>query len=225
MTLHVTALFIHTIVMIFTQVVTVVTFIHPSPKNNKWINATRIILYFSNSVSQAIVIYLFVQFATPVTLKKEEDTDYEEEFDRARDPNLDMMYYVKSMPKMKHTRKEDYEIDTSKGVAEQLFDSRDEEVQFTEEEDILEQDAKIDGFTDRMTNKWGEEETQLRLAIYISFVKDADTLMFRKKVKERRMSLVTSIRLSASGRMPGAINADEDQRRVSLTGKTARRVS
>jgi hypothetical protein len=103
MTLHVSALFIHTIFMLYNQYITFYTFMHPQ-MNRKKINASRIILYCSNAVSQAIVIYLFVQFACPVSLKKEvqeeSDSDYEEEFDRARDPNLDMMYYVKNMPKM-----------------------------------------------------------------------------------------------------------------------------
>jgi uncharacterized radical SAM superfamily protein len=57
-------------------------------------------------------------------------------------------------------------------------------------EDDLMQDNKIDGFTDRMTTKWGEEETKLRLAIYVSFVKESDTLNFRKKVKRHRQSVV-----------------------------------
>jgi hypothetical protein len=162
MTLHVSALFLHTVFMLYNQYMTFYTFMHKQSNRNK-MNVSRILLHVSNSISQAIVIYLFVQFACPVSLKKQtRDSDYEEELDRVRDPNLDMVYYVKNMPKMRRNVEEDYDLEHDKSFTERMFT----------EVDAIEADARIDGFTDRMTEKWGEEETQLRLAIYISFVKD-----------------------------------------------------
>lgn len=65
MCLHVTVLMIHTVVILLTQMVTVYTFIKPSPQNNLILNISRITLFFSQSLSQVIVIYLFVQFSKP----------------------------------------------------------------------------------------------------------------------------------------------------------------
>lgn len=60
MCLHVTALFLHTIVIVIVQYITVYTFIHPSDKDDVILNYSRIVLFGSQSISQAIVIYLFV---------------------------------------------------------------------------------------------------------------------------------------------------------------------
>lgn len=98
MCLHVTALFIHTFFMVGCQFVTIYTFQHPSPQNSDYLNISRIAMFTSQSISQAIVIYLFVEFSKPVSLQKERedsDSDFDEEFDTRRDPNLDMMYYVR----------------------------------------------------------------------------------------------------------------------------------
>ena len=61
---------------------------------------SRLAIYVSGVISEVIVIYLFLDLAAPVSLKKqvkeeEHDSDYEEEYDRIRDPNADMMYFVK----------------------------------------------------------------------------------------------------------------------------------
>ena len=102
-----------------------------------------------------------------------------------------MMYYVKSMPKMQRLKDVSYDLYKNKGALEYLFEEREEDGEFVlEERDHLREDEKIDGFTDRLTNKWGQEESQLRMAVYISFVKDSDTMMFRKKVKKARQSLI-----------------------------------
>jgi hypothetical protein len=196
MTLHVTALFIHTFFMVMCQVVTFYVFLHPSSKNMVYINVSRIFMFTSNAVSQVIVIFLFLQFSKPVSLKQEvkddsDDSDYEEEFDRSRDPNLDMMFYVKQMPKMQRL-KEDYDIDEKEKTAlDYIFEERVQDGEtILEECDYIRDDAKIDGFTESCVNQWGQEETQLRTAIYISFVKNADTLNFRKKIKKARKSVI-----------------------------------
>jgi hypothetical protein len=55
-------------------------------------------------------------------IKEDSDSDYEDEFDRIRDPNMDMIYYVKNMPKMQRLESVDLNIDTGKTVAEYLFE-------------------------------------------------------------------------------------------------------
>jgi hypothetical protein len=165
MTLHVTALFVHTFFLLVNCTVAYWVFKNPSPKNTLIINITRIVLFSSNGISQTIVVYLFLQFAKPVSLKQEvkedSDSDYEEEFDRIRDPNMDMIYYVKNMPKMQRLEDVDLNIDQNKGVAQYLFEEGQREGSFVieTEPDLFEQDNKIDGFTDKMATKWGEEET------------------------------------------------------------------
>lgn len=47
MCLHVTALFMHTLVIVIVQYITVYTFINPSPKNDPILNISRIILFAS----------------------------------------------------------------------------------------------------------------------------------------------------------------------------------
>ena len=99
MCLHVTALLIHTFFMVACQFVTIYTFEHPSPQNSDYLNVSRIAMFTSQSISQAIVIYLFIQFSKPVSISQQDeqasDSDFDEEFDTTRDPNLDMMYYVR----------------------------------------------------------------------------------------------------------------------------------
>jgi hypothetical protein len=211
MRLHVTALFFHTFFLILNQTVAFLVYLHPTSNNQLYINLSRIVVNFSNGVSLTIVIYLFLQFAKPVSLKQEvkedSDSDYEEEFDRIRDPNMDMIYYVKNMPKMQRLEEVDLNIDSDKTVAEYLFEEGQRDGTFVME-DHLGQDNKIDGFTDRMTTKWGEEETKLRLAIYVSFVKDSDTYSFRKKVKKHRQSVVRMSVLSRNTGRSSAINGD-----------------
>jgi hypothetical protein len=63
MCLHIFALFLHTVVIVIVQYITVYTFVHPQPKDDAILNISRIVLFASQSVSQAIVIYLFVQFS------------------------------------------------------------------------------------------------------------------------------------------------------------------
>ena len=65
MCLHITALFLHTFVVTVVQYITVDTFMNPVPKDDAILNISRIVLFASQSISQAIVIYLFVQFSKP----------------------------------------------------------------------------------------------------------------------------------------------------------------
>lgn len=98
-----------------------------------------------------IVIYLFLDFAAPVSLKKQvkEDSDdeYEEEFDRIRDPNADMMYFVNQSNRQQgktgismRTRTVSLEVDRTMSSAEALFRSdRDGDeplFEFCEDEDV-----------------------------------------------------------------------------------------
>ena len=104
MCLHIAALFIHTFFIIVAQYITYYTFMNANSRNSDILNISRICLFASQSLSQAIVIYLFIKFSKPVSFSKknkdesESDEDFEDSLDR--DPNLDMMYYVKNMPTM-----------------------------------------------------------------------------------------------------------------------------
>lgn len=103
-----------------------------------------------------------------------------------------MMYYVKQMPKMQRLKDVDYEIDKKKGALDYLFDETEhQDGSFVSvERNYIEEDTKIDNFTANLQKKWGEEESHLRTAIYISFVKDTDTIQFRKNIKKARKSVV-----------------------------------
>ena len=126
MCLHATALFIHTFFLLACQCFTVYAFFSPSDTTKSLVNYSRMVLYFAQSASQAIVIYLFLAFSKPVSLKTQveesEGSEYEDEFDKIRDPNLDMMYYVKKMPKMQRLKDVSYDIDRSQGGLAYLFD-------------------------------------------------------------------------------------------------------
>lgn len=104
MCLHVTALFLHTVVIVIVQYITVYTFINPSSKDDFILNVSRIVLFASQSISQAIVIYLFVQFSKPQSLMKDQgrtasgsSSGSQEERDVEK---LNMLFYIKQMPKM-----------------------------------------------------------------------------------------------------------------------------
>ena len=71
MCLHVTTLTVHSVVLVVVQYITVYTFTHPSPRDDFILNMARIVLFGSQCVTQAIVIYLFVQFSKPQSLAKE----------------------------------------------------------------------------------------------------------------------------------------------------------
>ena len=76
MCLHITALSIHTFFIAMLQIVTVYTFMNPAPENYKIMIVSRIVLFTTQSISQVVVIYLFVSFSKPVVVKKEEgDSD------------------------------------------------------------------------------------------------------------------------------------------------------
>jgi hypothetical protein len=164
MCLHVTALFIHTFFIVVAQYITIYAFMNPAPINKNILNISRICLFGSQSISQAIVIYLFVQFSKPVSLTKDvesDDSDSDEyELDERRDPNIDMMYYVKQMPnvKMQRMKDVDYEIDKNKGALDYLFDETEHmDGSFVSAgRNFIDEDTKIDKFTTNLQKKWGE---------------------------------------------------------------------
>lgn len=70
-------------------------------------NWGRLILYVSGVISEMVVIYIFMELAKPPSLKKEVDdgdSEYEEEFDRIRNPNTDLLFLVKTGPKMSRNK-------------------------------------------------------------------------------------------------------------------------
>lgn len=67
-----------------------------------------------------------------------------------------------------------------------------------------------------MSVQWGEEESQLRMAVFVAFVNNQDTLKLRKKTKRQRQSIVRR------ASMQGSLNS---QGGVSPVGRSARRFS
>lgn len=68
-------------------------------------------------------------------------------------------------------------VNKDKSALEQLFsDARHMSMQ----SDDLEE-AEVNKFTNRITRDWGEEESQLRSAIYVSFLKEKDVELLRKR--------------------------------------------
>ena len=66
-------------------------------------------------------------------------------------------------------------------------DSDDDDQDFDDRfEALANEDREIDQFKERMSMRWGEEESKLRMAVFISFVNNADQLKFRKKAKAAR---------------------------------------
>ena len=60
-----------------------------------------------------------------------------------------------------------------------------------QDRDFIGEDTKIDNFTNKIQKEWGKEESQLRTAIYVSFVRETDADLFRKKIKKARKSVVS----------------------------------
>ena len=88
--------------------------------------------------------------------------------------NLDMLYYMKNMPKMQRLKDVDYNVEGMYTSAKQyLFEDEGQDGSFiipnTEDEA---NEAKIEKFTHDIQKNWGAEESQLRTAIYVSFVKE-----------------------------------------------------
>ena len=103
---------------------------------------------------------------------------------------MDMIYYVKQMPKMKRMRDVDYNVDQSKGAIEYLFEDEGMDGSFVQRPNYeTEEDNQIEDFSNDLAKTWGRAESQLRTAIYVSFVKDTDTHLFRKKIKQQRKSI------------------------------------
>ena len=163
MCLHIIALFIHTFFISVTQAMTIYTFMEPAPFNYSMMVVARMVRDTSQSISQIIVIYLFVQFSKPAVVKTEEgESDSEEE---RRDMNLDMMYYVKNMPtvQMKRIKDVDYDIDKYTSAKEYLYDNRGEATSFIapyldNDNDEIEE-GKIESFTNEIQKNWGEQES------------------------------------------------------------------
>lgn len=188
-------------------------------------NWACLIMFLSGVVSEVIVIYLLLEFSRPVSLArevKEDDSDYEEEFDRIRDPNADMMYFVKTAPKMKRIKDVDYDIDNDKSAAQVLFEDKDAPSVYMCNETEFE-DAEIDKLTDRMSVQWGGiEESQLRMAVFVAFVDNKDTVNLRKKTKKNRKEVVRR------ASMIGSVNDASDPEALAISqrlGKSARRMS
>ena len=64
------------------------------------------------------------------------------------------------MPKMRAIKKVSYEIDKDKGAIEQLFEDAQQDGEYElVEQDMIAKDDDIGEFVDRMSLRWGEEES------------------------------------------------------------------
>ena len=130
------------------------------------------VCWISQSISQAIVVYLFVQFSRPVVFKKAGEGESDSDEDERRDPNLDYIG-VSNLNASKKTIANQY-----------LFgdEGLDGTLQFS-----------IENFEKEIQENWGEQENQLRTAIYCSFIKDTDTNLLLKKFKQRKSNYRNSM--------------------------------
>jgi hypothetical protein len=127
MCLHVTVLFIHTLVVLVTQAITYWSFVHPTPKSSDTLNISRIVLFGSQTISQVIVVYLFLQFSMPKKIGGIDndgqamsvyESDSEElEDTHGRENELDMLWCIRSMPKMEAKAKVDFNLPPSDSSA------------------------------------------------------------------------------------------------------------
>ena len=164
----------------------------------------RMVRSTTQSISQVILIYLFVQFSKPDVMKTEEgDSDEEERCDM----NLDMIYYMKNVPKMQRIKDVDYNVDIYKSAKQYLFEDESLKGSYKEKGFHVPIDAynteetQIDNFKNEMQKNWGKRESKLRTAIYVSFVKSTETNIIHentKKLSETSYQLSTKI-TSADG--------------------------
>lgn len=213
MTLHITALFIHTFFLVFFQFCVIMQLQHPG--NNTWImtkDTSRNLMYTSQTISQMIVIYLFCLFAKPGQTQSQADSSDEETEDytitrRASTSNADFLYYVNksatgvnSNAKSMRFRTKSREaldaglldlgegLDLSNDANHMETDNLAVDVVDEDDEFFKQEEKERDRLTNRMSIKYGEEEAQLRVAVFVSFVNKKDKLKFNKmnKIKKKK---------------------------------------
>jgi|688.fasta_scaffold2330991_1 hypothetical protein len=103
---------------------------------------------------------------------------------------------------------------------EYLFQDEGKDGEFitVDQEHFDKDEIKIEIFKNEVEKNWGQQESQLRSAIYVSFVDEMDTNLLRKKVKkERRRSTFMKSRTSMQKQSKHSINSNSD--REELSGK------
>ena len=99
-----------------------------------------------------------------------------------------MLYYVKDQPTMQRIKKVDYNVDKYISAKQYLFEDEGLDGTFRDPDfrilinDARTEETQIENFKSEIQKNWGEQESKLRTAIYVSFVKDTDTNLLRKKV-------------------------------------------
>ena len=108
-----------------------------------------------------------------------------------------------------------YNLHGDKCYAEQLFDDKDAPSVWNVDETEFD-DTEIDKFTDTMSVAWGgEEESQLRMAVFAAFVNKDNTANIRKKTVNHRKE---SIRRASESNTINRKGSD-------VTGRSARKMS
>ena len=93
---------------------------------------------------------------------------------------------------MQRIKKVDYDVDKFISANQYLFEDEGLDGSFIDfglknpKDDAYTEETQIYNFKNEIRKTWGAQESQLRTAIYVSFVKDTDTNLLRKKVKQRR---------------------------------------
>ena len=83
-------------------------------------------------------------------------------------------------------KEENYNLETE---SEDLLDSRDTYKESDQLQSLAGSTA-VDSIVNRMSIHWGEEESELRMAVFVQFVKDQADVNFRKKVKKIHKEIV-----------------------------------
>ena len=87
---------------------------------------------------------------------------------------------------MKRIKDVDYNVEMYTSAKQYLFEDEGLDGSFRDpsfqvpEDDACSEEIQIENFKNELQKNWGEQESKLRTAIYVSFVKDTDTNLLRK---------------------------------------------
>lgn len=128
--------------------------------------------------------------------------------------NIDFLYYVKNMPTFQRIKDVNYNVDMYTSAQEYLFEDEGKDGEFVtfDQEHFDTDEIKIEIFKTQVEKNWGQQESQLRSAIYVSFVNDMDTNILRKKVKqERRRSTFSKSTTSLQRQSKHSLTSNPDR--------------
>ena len=118
------------------------------------------------------------------------------------------------MPTFRRMKDVDYNVEMYTSAKEYLFEDEGKDGEFVNfDQDHFDKDEiNIEIFKDEVEKNWGQQESQLRSAIYVSFVNDMDTNILRKKVKKER-------RRSTFVKSPTSLNQQDEHSFISINDR------